>query len=44
MMEGTTLEMIPSYIDEYMWRQRNGKKSKDVFMNILNQIGELWPF
>ena len=44
LMEGTTYNMIPSYIDEYLWRQRNSKKSKEVFLNMLKQIGELWPF
>jgi hypothetical protein len=42
-MCGTTEEMLPSYLDEFQWRQRWGKKTVHTFDNILSQIAHFYP-
>ncbi|KAL3094767.1 hypothetical protein niasHS_006062 [Heterodera schachtii] len=42
-MSGTSRELLPSYCDEYMWRQLNGKKTLDAFENIVEQIAHYYP-
>ena len=42
-MGGTTEEMLPSYLDEFQWRQLFGKKTSEAFDNLLNQISIYYP-
>jgi hypothetical protein len=42
-MNGTTAEMLPSYLDEFQWRQMYGKKTAEAFNNILAQIAHFYP-
>ena len=43
-MCGVHESMLPGYLDEFLWRQTNGKKSgKDTFLNILKHIAEWYP-
>ena len=34
-MKGCHAHQLPSYLDEFMWRERHGKTSKDALDNIL---------
>uniref|UniRef100_A0A1I8BC29 Transposase n=1 Tax=Meloidogyne hapla TaxID=6305 RepID=A0A1I8BC29_MELHA len=36
-------ELLPSYLDEFQWRQMHGKKTHEAFDNILNQISIYYP-
>ena len=42
-MCSTTVEMLPSYLDEFQWRQIYGKKTVESFNNILEQISNFYP-
>ena len=45
-MSGTNRDMLPSYLDEHMWRQFNGKRADPniiAFDNMVNQISEYYP-
>ena len=42
-MGGTTEAMLPSYLDEFQWRQMFGKKTTEAFDNLLNQISIYYP-
>ena len=42
-MCGTTEELLPSYMDEFQWRQLFGKKIFETFDNILAQIAHYYP-
>jgi len=37
-MKGVRRDAIPSYLDEFMWRERYGKTSSDAFYNMFDQI------
>ena len=39
-MSGTSRELLPGYLDEFCWRQRNGKKTLVAYDNILSQISQ----
>uniref|UniRef100_A0A914H0A7 Transposase n=1 Tax=Globodera rostochiensis TaxID=31243 RepID=A0A914H0A7_GLORO len=41
-MSGTLRDMLPGYMDEYMWRQFNGKKTLAAFDNIFDQISQFY--
>jgi len=38
---GTTEKMLPSYLDEHMWRERCGQTAKLAMLNV--QRHSLWP-
>ena len=40
---GGTTEILPSYLDEFQWRQLFGKKTSEAFDNLLNQISIYYP-
>ena len=42
-MHGTTLDMLPGYLDEFMWRDRYGQTVLQCFDNIKSHIAELYP-
>lgn len=42
-MNGTTDDSIPSYIDEFMWRQRYAPSVSVAFENILLHISQQYP-
>jgi hypothetical protein len=42
-MSGTTKERLPSYLDEFQWREISGKKTNTSFDNLLNQISLFYP-
>ncbi|KAJ4426953.1 hypothetical protein ANN_26752 [Periplaneta americana] len=42
-MSGTCDAHVPSYMDEFMWRQLNGKKTRTAFDNLLDQIAAFYP-
>ena len=43
-MSGTRASFCSSYVDAFLWRQYNGKKTTEAFENLLGQIGNLWPW
>ena len=42
-MKGVSEEQLPSYLDEFMWRERHDSTSASAFMNIMKHISELYP-
>ena len=42
-MKGCHSHQIPSYLDEFMWRERYGKTSIDAFYNIMQHIAQQYP-
>jgi hypothetical protein len=42
-MSGTSKEKLPSYLDEFQWRQLYGEKTPAAFDNILQQISIFYP-
>ncbi|KAL3099690.1 hypothetical protein niasHS_003145 [Heterodera schachtii] len=42
-MSGTSRDLLPSYCDEHMWRQFNGKKTLAAFDNIIDHISYYYP-
>ena len=42
-MKGCHAPQLPSYLDEYMWRERFGKTASDAFENIIVHIAEYYP-
>ena len=43
-MKGVSPEQLPSYLDEFMWRERNSGLSKRAAWNvILSNIAEQYP-
>ena len=43
-MSGTRASFCSSYVDAFLWRQYNGKKTTEAFENLLGQIGNSWPW
>ena len=37
---GSRLNLVPSYLDEFLWRERFGKNSDGSFCNMLQHISE----
>ena len=42
-MHGTSDKLLPSYLDEFMWKERYGKNGADTFKNICEHISEKYP-
>ena len=42
-MKGCHSEQLPSYLDEFMWRERYGKSSKEAWENIIRNIAQQYP-
>ena len=42
-MRGCHAHQLPSYLDEYMWRERYGKTARDALHNILHHISQQYP-
>ncbi|XP_019863338.1 PREDICTED: uncharacterized protein LOC100639804 [Amphimedon queenslandica] len=42
-MKGCHAEQLPSYLDEFMWRERYGPSARDVWFNIMHHISEQYP-
>ena len=42
-MKGIRREMLPSYLDEFMWREHHGRTGGDAFHNMLIQITNKHP-
>ena len=40
--EGCSEEQLPSYLDEFMWRERKGK-TKDAYTSICQEIASQYP-
>lgn len=43
-MKGCHATQLPSYLDEFMWRERYGQSKSDAFYNILAHIAAQYPF
>ena len=41
-MRGMHRHQLPSYLDEFMWRERKGRTTSDAFKNILHEISSLY--
>ena len=42
-MKGCHAHQLPSYLDEFMWRERYGKTARDTLQNIMANISQLYP-
>lgn len=42
-MKGCHLHEVPSYLDEFMWRERYGRTPDAAFTNILQHIAREYP-
>ena len=42
-MRGCHASELPSYLDEYMWRERHGKTADLAFNNIMRDIATFYP-
>ena len=42
-MRGCHAHQLPSYLDEYMWRERYGETARDALHNILHHISQQYP-
>ena len=42
-MRGMHRHQLPSYLDEFMWRERKGRTTSDAFKNILHEISRQFP-
>ena len=42
-MKGCHQHMIPSYLDEFMWRERHGKTASQALSSIIRDIADQYP-
>jgi len=42
-MRGCHAHQLPSYLDEFMWRERYGKTASDALNNIMQDIAHQYP-
>lgn len=42
-MKGCHAHQLPSYLDEFMWRERKGRDKFDAYYNILEAIAAQYP-
>ena len=42
-MKGVDADQLPSYLDEFMWRERHGTTAGEAFNNILDHIADIYP-
>ena len=42
-MKGCHATMLPSYLDEFLWRERRGKTASDAFNHIIEDIAAQYP-
>ena len=42
-MKGCHAEQLPSYLDEFMWRERFGTTSRNAWFNIIQDIAQQYP-
>ena len=41
-MSGTNQEMLPGHLDEFMWRQKNGKTPQAAFNSIIEHLAHYY--
>ena len=42
-MKGCHADQLPSYLDEFMWRERFGETSRNAWNNIILHISQQYP-
>ena len=42
-MRGCAAKEVPSYLDEFMWRERFGKTSREAMDSIIRDIAQQYP-
>ena len=42
-MRGCHANQLPSYLDEFMWRERYGKTARDALQNIMHDVSVQYP-
>ena len=42
-MKGCDGDQLPSYLDEFMWRERYGKTGNEALQNIMRHIARQYP-
>ena len=42
-MKGCTANQLPSYLDEFMWKERHGTTRREAFNNIMRDIAIQYP-
>ena len=42
-MKGCHAHQLPSYLDEFMWRERHGSRTRLAFVNIMRDIADQYP-
>ena len=42
-MKGVHLSQLPSYLDEFMWRERHGESARRALRNIMRDVAAQYP-